>query len=358
MRFGVLLSEAWRNVATGTSRAAGLACVFAVVMLVCGGSDALAVRHLVEEGRAYRAAAASVKVIAAAGAIDAERCEAIGDTPGIAGAGSLRKAAEPLRPSALPGSSLPVYEVSPSFGRLLGVRAPPAGILLAAGVADRLGVAPGDRVPVRGGSVLVGAVFEWPEDGRSAGLGYAALVPVTASGWFDECWCETWPESDLVPVLLRMAVRQERVDPATSPELGSANPALGSMFRGGPQFSGRITQLAPLLAAAAAALIVAIAARLRRLELASAQHYGVGRADLIAITLVETGVALAAPVAVAVAATGLVAALGVEAADAVGVFAAGVRVVASTVAGALVASAAATWSIRPRSFMRYIQERD
>lgn len=355
MRFRELVTEGWRNTICGASRAAvvGLALSLTGVALLV--ADAVSVQAAIAEAASYRQAGAAIKTVEAPDAIDAAACERISSLSGVRAGGAIRRLDSPLAALALPGSTLPASEVTPSFARLLGISEAGEGVLVSRSVANRLGVEAGDELLLTTGTARVLGVFDWPDDGRRAGLGYTVLIPTVTAKVFDECWAESWPESRHLPELLRSTTIPEHLDPASPPDVGSVNESLGTRFEGGERFAARITRFSPFLGLITAGLIAMIATRARRLEIAAAQHFGVRRRDAAAIALVETVAALAPAAVVTLAAAGVVGQFTPSESDAV--MGIGLRVTAGLTAGSMIGTISATWSIRPGRLLSYFKNR-
>ncbi|GAA1953827.1 hypothetical protein GCM10009717_19680 [Agromyces allii] len=355
MRVREIATEAWRNVWTGASRTAllgGMLAVFAVSLVI---ADGIAIRASLDDAYAYRQSGASTKTITAVGAIDSRECGAIAVAEGVRGAGAIRKASDPLRPLALPAGSIPVYEVTSSFAALVAAPTEATGIYLAASVAQRLGVGVGDEIPLTVGSAHIAGIYNWPDDGRRSDLGYAALLPVTADGVFDECWAEAWPEPPALPTALRATVMPERVDSSNSPEGGAVNKTFGTQFRGEERYEARVTSFAPYFAVLVSALLTAFAIWLRRLELAAALHVGVRRVDLLATILIEIAMLLVVPITL-----GSAAAAGFARADPdefTPLLLIGLRPLVGIIVGTTVGATVATLSIHERNLLRYFARR-
>jgi len=355
MRLREITTEAWRNTCSGASRTAAVCLALTVAAATLLGMDTLVARAAIDEATSYQQAGAAIKTIDAADAIDAATCEAITSVAGVRAAGAIRQLDQPLSPRALPGSTLPAYEITPSFAGLLGNATPGDGILLSRSAAQRLGISAGDELPLVTGTAVVRGIYEWPDDGRRAGLGYAALIPTATTNVFDECWAEVWPETEQLQSLLRSTTITENADPSTPPVVGSINESLGVRFRGGERFADRITQYAPFGAILVAALITGFATRARRLELAAAQHFGVRRTDVLAITLTETAIALIPTWALSLAITN---AIGHGASTDIGaIIGIGLHVIAGITAGALMGTTIATLAIRSGDLLTYFKNR-
>ncbi|HEY0218026.1 MAG TPA: hypothetical protein VGC57_16670, partial [Cellulomonas sp.] len=191
-----VLSEAWRDVVTGTSRVLAVTAILAVIALTCVCADLFVVARLLAGAQAYQDAGAATSVLTAPGRVAADACDALGGVDGVTDAGGLRRSASGVTPVRMPATTLPVYEGTPGLLAATVPAAPAgAGVLLSERVAEVLGVEAGDRVLTVSGELTVRSVYSYPDDGRRAGLGYAVLAPVPAVGLVDECRITVWPQS-------------------------------------------------------------------------------------------------------------------------------------------------------------------
>lgn len=288
MRWRSIATEAWRNVASGAALTLPLAAVLGLLVAALVGFGSSETLSLTARAASFRDSGAAILILHAPGAVDGRACDALNGTPGVR-AGALRAAPANVVGAALPDSSVPTYEVTGGLPDLLGaVPNKGGGVLLSPEVESTLGNGLGH--------VEVAGVYEYPDDGRRADLGFAILVPTLASGAFDECWAETWPPSGELESLLRTSYAPRAS--GTDLKVLQLNGTLGETFDGAAEFHARATRWLPLLGAAAAFLIAFAAMRLRRVELASARHAGVRLADQLAITLGESLAWIAATVAI------------------------------------------------------------
>lgn len=354
MTWGALVREVWRDIATGTARAGVLSALFA--LLVCGPAlvDCAQVVGIGAQAARFRASLASVRVIEAKGAIDGAACHALGRIPGVRAA-AVRAAETGVRAAALPASSIPLYEATPGIGAI--VRAPGAlttGVLASEQVAAALGLRPGSALALTGGDAEVAGVYPWDEgDGRRPGFAYAIISPVPAQGVFDECWVESWPMSTAISPLARTAVI-----PDGEPEVkeGAFNASLGASFDGDALLRGRLTRWAPLVSAVLGALVGAGGVWARRLEIASALHAGLSRADAFLIQTCEalawtaSGTVMALPTAAIVIA-------GAQSPGAPGVWAIVSLEAGAGLLAALLGAVAATCLVREKRLFAYFKHR-
>jgi len=310
MRPSSVLSEAWRNLASGTSRAAALAAVFVALIGTVAVLDVRSVVDVLRSAADYRAAGAAIQVVEATGGIDGQRCDALAATPGVRGSGAVREGRR-LRARNLPSAELTVWEVTPGLPTLLAATGTPAegspgpGVWLSADLAETLGAGRGSEIATSAGVMPVAGVYDWPDDGRVRDLGYAILAPVPAAGTFDQCWAEIWPVDDELRGLLLLSLVPDAPDPVTRPVNGS----LGADHDAAGAFARRLTRPAPIGALAVGLVLGFVAVRRRRLEVAAALHARVPKSHLAWQHLVEASAWTGAAAVVALAGTAYAAAL-------------------------------------------------
>ncbi len=355
MRPGSVMSEAWRNIRTGTTRAA---LYVSVVLFAIGGLAAADIRSMVsvvDGAHDFRRAGASVQVLEASQGIDGARCEALAEIDGITAAGAVRSGT-PLRALNLPAARLDVFEVTPGLPRVLDASATNgAGIWLASELATTLGASRGDQVATDAGAASIAGVYPYPDDGRNRTLGYAVLAPTAVSGVFDACWAEVWPVNETTAVYLRTALAVG-VGSEQNAVQGQLNPKPGSSYDAAALMADRITRHATAGAVVVGILIGFVAVRTRRLELTSALHARVPRDALRWELLLETLAWVLSATVVAGSALWWVAAWG-NPDPAYDVWAIGMRTVAAGGLGALVGAQAALLATRERHLFRYFKNR-
>jgi hypothetical protein len=347
--------EAWRNVLTGAARTGRWTLLATAVWAAGGWLEARQTAGMVEESTAYVAGGGATWVLGADAAISGPACDALGDAPGIHGAGALRQRQDQLTLAVLPSAPLPVYEVTPGLMRLFALP-PTVGVGLPAAAADRLGLTPPAEVITRSGPVRVAGVYDYPDDGRRGGLGYAVLSPVVSTKAFDECWFQVWPTDERAKALAWTALLPGVQDLAGQPpQLSQLNPTFQASFDGAAAFTRRATRWAPAATLSAGLILGAASVWARRLEVAADLHAGLGRAALTARLSGESlvWVALAVPLAVSVV---IGAVWGVTWA-AWGVVATGLRAVGSGAFGALAGALLAVCAIRERQLFAYFKSR-
>lgn len=288
MKLRSIVSEAFWNIASGTTRVVLLALLLAFTAGLAGGADVATVHALQNQARAFIAGGGATRVLVAEGSVDRARCEALDGYGGIQAAAALRQAPD-LPLDALAGAGFPVYEVTAGFARLLGVERAAGGVWVAEPLAESLGVESGSTLATGGREINIAGVFEYPDDGRDARLGYAIVMPIEAGGVFDECWMRSWPQGPDDEGVLRQALTYD-AGTGTEVSLTQLNRSLGSTFAGAAMFEERLTRWAPAVAAAAGVLIGFGAVRARRLEYASALHAGQSRGAMTSMAVLESAV--------------------------------------------------------------------
>ncbi len=277
-----LLREVWRNVESGTTRAVLGALVLAATLIGVGLVDGLAKRDVFLAQRAYRSAGAHISTIDSRGKVDAASCTALGEVPAIQGAIALRERGV-IRLDVIPDNPVAVYEVVGDPASLLGGDgAPEGGVALSHSLAERLGVVPGSVISTAEGSANVAQVVTFANDGRNPILELAMLVPVPATGQFDQCWTAVWPPDSFVDGLLFSTVVDNEA------ELGRLNRSQGEPTSTQALLEARPTWFLPFLGAGAAAMLGFGLVRARRVELALALQLGISRRAQLMQVLLET----------------------------------------------------------------------
>jgi len=355
MRAGSVMSEAWRDVLTGTTRAATYAAVLLLAVGALAAVDVRAVVDVVRGAQDFRDAGASVQVLESPEHVDAARCEALVQIAGVRAAGALR-AGEPVRALNLPGSELSTYEITPGLAGVLDPSATTAsGVWLASDLAEALGAHAGDQVATSTGTAVVAGVYPYPDDGRARTLGYTVLTPVPATGTFDACWAEIWPADATTASYLRTALVP---DPSgeTKPAQGQLNSRLGTRYDAPVLLAERLTRHAPLAALVVGLALGYTAIRSRRLELAAALHARVPRPALAWQVLLETLTWTLAATTVAATALWWVAAWG-NPDPGIETWATGARTLVTGAVGTVLGAQTAVLTTREKHLFRYFKER-
>lgn len=358
MRGAAITREAWRNVLSGTSRTGILAVVLIVVAVGFQLADLLTVRGITDRVDAFRAAGADILVYSSTGGIDPARCELLAAQPTVIAAGATRRGPDSFA-AALPASSIPTYAVTPGFPGVLleSADAPGAGVVLARDLADTLDLEAADTLRLLDGAAPVAGIYDYPQDGRTTGYGYALLAPTTDTAPFDACWVREWPLTETTEMLLRgVTTTSTATADAPSPELTQLNSSLGRSLDAERLFDTRTTRWAPLLALAVAAAVGFASTRLRRLEIASGRHLGVTTSAQVLGSLLESA-AWGVPVALAAALSAAVVTASGQAGDIGATLGLGALAPLATIIGGSVGAAVATATIRERQLLRYLKER-
>lgn len=357
MRLRSILIEAFRNILSGTTRAA----VFALTLILIGGgligADIGETRSLIAEAERYQAVGASTVTLEAPGRVDGHRCELLNRLPGVQGAGAMRASTSPLSLAALPQAPVARFEVTQSFPAVLATsEASGSGILVSEEVSAAVQRFTGDRLPLGAGHARIQGVFAYPSDGRRPGMGWAALLPTDARQLFDECWVRQWPEDPMLRSQLMQVVAPGAASAAEQPLVDQLNATLGVGFTGGERFEKRFLQHVPLTLLVLAFLLGALSVRLRRLELASNLHAGARRRDVQGQIVMETA-AWSLPAATAAFAVALFLAAPVGAGDRLALIVEGGRGATAIVVGCMAGAWMMSARIRQRHFFAYFKDR-
>jgi hypothetical protein len=354
-----LLGEAVRDVLSGTTHALRYALALTLVLGAAVLADVTTVDALLARAAAYRDAGASVLTVEAPGAIDGATCDALADLTGVRAAGAIRQQEDALVPAVLPRGPLATYLGSPGLPAVLrAVDSTGPGVLLSADAAQTLDAGPGSAVALvgAGDGTTVRGTYPWPDDGRRPGYGYAALVPGERAEPYDACWVDAYPMPDDLPALARLAVIPGVADDRAPVVVSQLNTTLGQRFDGESLLAARSTRHAPWAALLGGAVIGWVAARTRRLELASARHVGVRAGQQHGLVLAETLVWVGCAALLVAATTLLVVRLGSGEDDAA-LRAVAVHVALPGLAGALLGGQAAVALTREAHLFRYFRTR-
>ena len=292
MRPGSVLSEAWRNLISGTTRAGLFALVFVAAVGALSWVDVRSVVGIVDGAAQFRAAGATVEVLKSDPNIDGRRCDALSGTSALRNAGAIRQGT-PIRFLAIPASQITVVEATPGLIAMLPTIAQPvqtidggpSGVWLSADLAAVLGTAPGRVVQTSAGSATVAGVYTWSDDGRARDLGYSMTAPVPADGAFSQCWTEIWPTDPNLQAMAYVSLTSN--DSSIQATLGQLNTSLGTTYDAASLLSSRLTRQAPLAGIVIGLVAGYVSVRIRRLEIASNLHARLPRADLMWQHLIE-----------------------------------------------------------------------
>lgn len=353
MRAASVVSEAWRDLLTGTARAATLALVLVLGVGSLAVLDARAMVGVLRDAEEFRAAGAATWVLDDLDNVDGSRCAALDGVGGMR-AGALRQGG-PLRALAMPSSQLTVWEATPGLlGAALGRDVTTAtGVWLSEDLASALGARPGSVLATTAGETPVAGVYAWPDDGRARTLGYSVVVPVAPTGRFSACWASTWPPDRDTAGLLYSTTGAKVGAQAT---FGQLNGRLGAELDAPALLEARLTRWAPAAATLLGLVVGWAGVRMRRLHVASALHARVPRPHLAWQHLLEAGAWVCAAVLVAAAATGWAAAAG-NPEPPTTVWLTALRTVGAGAGAALLGTLAGVLGTRERHLFRYFKDR-
>lgn len=376
--------EACRNLLTGTSRTVALTLVLAACMIGAITVDWLQIRNLESNAAAWVSAGASTYVITAPGHIDGQTCSRLQAVDGVLAAGAFRSVDTRTVLAAFPSTGVPTYQTTPNAVTVFDIASNDLhadgasssarglgdgmGIVLSREAADLIGADAGDRLALADGrQTTVTAVYDYPDDGRASGYGYAALEPVPENGMFDSCMVAAWPIPDDLDALLRYTVGD--AEPSAAADVNESdssqsvdatisqlNATLGTVPPSASSFRHRSTGMAFIVVTVVALLAAGASAWSRRVELASALHAGYRRIALITQLTMETtaiccaGMMLSLPLAAyAVTAS--------QTGDRLAMAVALARIVVAVDAGALVGTMLVAAGVRERLLFRFFKER-
>lgn len=356
MRAAEVGREAVRNLRAGVGGSPWLAVVLVLAASVAVIAPQWALLDGDARAREYRDAGAATLIVQDSGRIDGARCESYLSLPNVMAAGAIREVIDGVRLDLLPSTSVRYFETTPQFAGVLGAEPEGAGVMLSADVADAVGASSGGSMLLGDSHVPVASVFDYPNDGRVTGLGFAITGDVPAgSGLFDECWITVWPQTtDIEGLASYLTVPGGSADSQSELRLQQANSSLGVQFTIGP--SRQVWEYAAPVGMAAAALAALVFVRVRRLELASARHVGVRVADQAAVLVTEAiSVSVVAVAVVAPVVAYLTVAVQPEAAASLGWYA--LRGAVAVLVGALLGALIGLAGVRERHLFRYFRER-
>ncbi len=356
MRIGVLISEIWRNVLTGTTRLGLWTMAFTVAVGVPVAFEFLSIAQLTAESNEYRSSGANVMTVQSEGLVSGSACVALGQLPGVASV-ALRHEQDPINVTSLTTTPLEHYVVAGDvrevfFVQLVGEGR--AGLFLSEEVVRTLGLQ--RELATSEGQLPVAGVFPYPDDGRRGGFGFAALEEeaVSATG-YDECWIAMWPEREDAASLVRSTLRGSGDQHGAQPIVGQLNMSHGAHFDGHDRFMGRLSRFAPCLSALMGAALGCLASSRRRLEFASLRHCGARQHELLTWQLLESGTWILCGVVLAALASSIVA-WNCQI-DAETAFRHGVPSIAAGALAVLFAVSCCVGSIRESHLVKFFKER-
>lgn len=355
MRLTSILSEAWRDTISGTSRGA-LWCL--IVIAVLGSTlllDVMASADILRQQQEYRDRAGDIHVVHAAGAVNATRCVALGAVEGIDGAIAVRDPATSLPSAALPQQVIPLWEFTGPADQVLTVTATgTSGLLLSEQLSETLGTTTGTVPLVGADPALVRGIFTWPDDGRIPLYSGTAFFDVPPVGHFDQCWVRIWPVTAALDPLLLSVADSGSDEP---PTLGRLNDRVGEGSRTTDLLAARSTAAFRFALPAAFFALGFVAIRIRRVEIAGNLQAGAARSTLALQHLLEIIGWLIPAITLTLASIWLVTRLLVSTGDVIALVTDTALTTLACAGSILVGAAAATVTVRRGSLYRYVKDR-
>lgn len=301
MKPAAILSEAWRDIATGTTRA--IACTAILTIIAAGTTlfDLTGILSLQHESRQWNTSAAAIHIISGSKQIDPTTCAALTQITGttrdndrttpIQAAGALKSSGE-ITLTAMPAAPLDAWQATPGLADVLGIGATQQtqpGVWVSSQLADTLHVREGDDLPTLQGVMHISAVFSWADDSRDQRLAYAIVTPtpINAGQQWDECWATIDPANpDAEDLLNTTATAIPGASPATQTK--QANTMLGTNPDLDTRYRQRTTRIMLAITPIAAFAIALTATRARRIEIADDLHMGLPRSGILVTNALET----------------------------------------------------------------------
>lgn len=291
IRLKEIVREAFRNTRSGTSRPllAVITFLLSVGLLACLQASLILQRN--QAAFDWRASGSSIKIVSATGAIDGFRCVSLNEIDGVAASAAFRTGSD-VSLSVLPSNPIKLVEATWTAGRILRLAdsANATGAWVASDLANTLKLSERGKpelAVIGGGTIPVSNIYPHVEDGRMPILSNTIVSTVPASGVFDSCWVEIWPESKELESLLLFPVIPDNLPPNSQPEIRQLNSSGGPSFLqkyGSSDFDCAFSAVAVALGAALGFILI----RLRRLELASTLHAGIDKASLCLQSIIES----------------------------------------------------------------------
>ncbi|MDR1448315.1 MAG: hypothetical protein LBI63_05115 [Candidatus Ancillula sp.] len=298
----VIVRESYRNWKTGTSKPVLFGFVLGIVIVLGIILQVRTLAVVIENAEIYHNSGASTQVLDAKDAVDANICDKLGNIDNIKSAGAIKTTDIKITPSSLPNGSIPLFYISPNFIAglsLVSYDAKTPGVLLSETVQKRLGKTAGEYFMDTGGSrIYIRGVYQYPDDGRQAGLGYAilSLPPNNYAENFDTCLADIWPQNRnlnsalWLPLVGSSSDSNSSTNNVTSSQkvhLSQLNSKLGETYTQYDSYLDSLLPLTSFLVLIIALLFGFISMRVRRLEVASNIHAGLKKLDIIFITIFD-----------------------------------------------------------------------
>jgi len=356
MRASAVVSEAWRNIVSGTSRPLLIAFLAAVVLGGIAAGDVRTIVGLSTQATEFRESGAAVEIMQAPAAISGQRCDALGALPGVLGAGATRKADEQATPLTAPRAGIATVEATPGLAGVLGIEnGAVQGVWIEDSAREALGTSQGGTIPTSRGPVKLVASYSYPQDASDRTLAYTLIVPVPAEGAFDACWVLAWPPSPDLESLIRGTYFGDPTG-QSSATYGQLNTRLGAVLDGPTLFQARSSSISPAIAAIFGLVLGAGAVWARRLEIASALHAQLPKPALVTQLGIELLVVMLSVVVIVLPVTYFLAARGNP--DPMWpAWSAGLRIVAAGLLATLVGGLLTAAGTSEKRLFRYFKDR-
>jgi hypothetical protein len=285
MRASDILGEALRNVRSGSTRAGLLATALFLAAAALLVADVHSIAALQRRAQAVEHRAGDVRVIRAEGGIDSASCSALAGLHLVRDAGAVWEH-DPVRLLALPQVSVPVYQMTPGVGRVLGFPLPQAGgFYISETLAERWHARQGSHVATSSGAVTIAGTFSYADDGRDPRLSNALVVLGDAHTPASECWYSVWPPTSAADPFAFAAAASG--GEGSLAEVAPLNPSVGHDFDFADEYRSRPTALAGSLVVLLYAVAASAGVLLRRVEVVGNLHAGASHRDVCAVLAVE-----------------------------------------------------------------------
>ena len=306
MKPSSILSEAWRNIASGTARTLTAATAMLAIALIAVLLDATTILNLQTQATQWATAGAAIHILADEQQINPTSCTNLSRTTGtttnksididatltaqpIQASGAL-KDHEDITLNAMKAAPLSAYAVTPGMAGVLGVDRTAmsrSGVWISSQLAATLHARAGDTLPTTNGDMSIAGIFNWPDDNRDQRIAFAVLVPTASSEPYDECWASIMPSNQTAEDLLN-TTPIATPNAANAAQTTQANHTLGTSMDASNQYQQRISRYLTLITPLAALLIGFITVRSRRIELADNLHMGQSKTSLWVTNAIET----------------------------------------------------------------------
>ncbi|OZG48766.1 hypothetical protein [Bombiscardovia coagulans] len=308
MKVDSILSEAWRDISSGTNRTILWLLTFLFVAIGTLGLDLSTIFALQSQAKTWVTSGAAINLVQSEGKINPTSCMSLSRTT-ISGAHKQTSTSQSKIPvgkgpisasgalqtgpsiilTAMPSSPLDSFNVTPSLASVLQLTASvesKTGVWISSQLAQTLHVRPGDTLETDHGPMSIAAVFSWQQDGRDQRIAYAILNPSASQEPFDECWATIVPSNAKASELLT-ATAISTPGTLNPLQIKQINNSLGRTFNGWEQYQKRASKYITIVLPFAALLIGFISVRIRRIEIADDLHCGISRSNLWAINALE-----------------------------------------------------------------------